>query len=86
MTGTAVFWEYGKYTLSAILLVVALRARRSGASGLPILYFVLLLPSAIITLSNLEWDAARRQLSFNLSGPFALMVCVFVFWEIRNFV
>ena len=83
MTGTAVFWEYGKYTLSAILLVVALRARRSGASGLPILYFVLLLPSAIITLSNLEWDAARRQLSFNLSGPFALMVCVFVFWDLR---
>lgn len=74
MTGAYTFWEIGKYGVAAVFIVAMIRHWRVKPSIFPILYFALLLPSAFLTLRILPLDESRRQLSFNLSGPFALMV------------
>lgn len=84
MTGSDLFWEFGKYATSLILILVLLRLpshRTTAWAGL--LYFVLLLPSAVLTLDHLGFSMARDALSFNLSGPFALAVAVLFFSSIR---
>src|SRR5262249_29634617 len=79
MTHAAIFWEFAKYSVSAILLMAMLRERNIRNPGLPLLYFLLLVPSTILTVENLNGPAARDALSFNLSGPFALTVCTLFF-------
>nr|MDQ3819684.1 hypothetical protein [Acidobacteriota bacterium] len=79
MNHANVFWEYGKYASVVILVFGMLRAGRLRPSFLPILYFALLLPSILLTADYLGLDEARKQLSFNLSGPFALMIAVIFF-------
>jgi O-antigen ligase len=83
VTKAQVFWEYGKYAVAAILLVALYRLERPRISGSAVLYFCLLLPSAVITLSELPMNDARQRLSFNLSGPFLLAVGVLVFSNLR---
>jgi len=83
MTKTDVFWEFGKYAVSAILLVALFRVRARRNRTLAIGYFALLLPSSVITLSALGFETARKFLSFNLSGPLALMLCVLFFSNVR---
>jgi hypothetical protein len=83
MTGASVFWEFGKYATAVVLIVGLLRGGRLRGSLLPILYFALLLPSALFTFDQLNLDEARKQFSFNMSGPLALMVCVLFFSQMR---
>jgi hypothetical protein len=68
-------WELGKYAVIAICGAAIVRHR--GPKGLlaPLLCFSLLLPSALLTVSELPLEEARQQISFNLSGPLALAVC-----------
>lgn len=78
-----VFWEFGKYAMAAIFLVSVLRFRPLKAPALPLLYFALLLPSTLLTVAYLDsWDA-RREISFNLSGPFALAVSAWFFCYLK---
>jgi hypothetical protein len=49
----------------------------------PLLYFALLLPSTVLTFSALDFELAREQVSFNLSGDFALMICAWFFSNIK---
>ncbi len=79
MTGASVFWEFGKYGMSFLFIVSMIATRRFTPNWQPILYFLLLLPAALPTLLLDEWWSARRDVSFNLSGPFALMVAVLFF-------
>lgn len=83
MTDAKVLWEFGKYSTVAILIMALLRAGQTKWPKTPLIYFLLLLPSAFLTLENLEFESARKSLSFNLSGPFALMVCVWFFSNLR---
>lgn len=83
MTDALVLWEFGKYSTAAILMMALLRAGQPKWPKTPLIYFLLLLPSAFLTLENLEWGLARKSLSFNLSGPLALMVCVWFFSNLR---
>jgi hypothetical protein len=46
---------------------------------LPLLFFSLLLPSAVLTLIEFPAAEARQQISFNLSGPLALGVAAAFF-------
>lgn len=80
MTGTGLFWEFGKYGASLILLLVFLLLpdRRTTYWG-ALLYLILLVPSAAITLQELGPSLARDAVSFNLSGPFSLAVAVLLF-------
>lgn len=75
MTGAHVPWEISKYLVAAICLGGILRmGRRARWSALPIMYFLVLLPSAVIVARS--WPGSFgdliQPLSFNLSGPFAL--------------
>jgi O-antigen ligase len=83
MSGANVFWEMGKFAVIGIFVLTLLQNRRFYMPVLPVFYFVLLLPSALITLDALPLDEARQQISFTLSGPLSLMVCVAVFSQVR---
>jgi O-antigen ligase len=74
LTHAQVFWEFGKYSAAVILLLALYRMERPKLNGTALIYFALLLPSAVITLAELPLEEARQRLSFNLSGPFLLAV------------
>jgi hypothetical protein len=75
MTGAKAPWELGKYATTGIFLVGMLATRRLKIVALPTLYFLFLVPSVILTVANAQPERLRHELSFNLSGPLALMVC-----------
>jgi len=79
MTRAPIFWEFSKYAIIVIAFIGLLRIRAERNRGLAIGYFVLLLPSAILTVFALDLSAAREQLSFNLAGPLVLTCCVLLF-------
>lgn len=86
MTGGTIVYEFGKYACAALLLASFRHLpgwRRP--SQLPVVYFLLLLPSILLTLQTFGVSGeARRQISFNLSGPFLLAVAAFVFSGSRS--
>ena len=83
MTEANVFWEYGKYATAAVFLVALLSRKQTNKPVLAFVYFLLLLPSAVLTATSLPLNWARMQISFNLSGPFALMVCSWFFSNLQ---
>jgi O-Antigen ligase len=83
MNGAEIFWEFAKYATSAMFFIALIRLGRLKGSTAAFLYFMLLLPSASQTLMNLDIGHARRQLSFNLSGPFALMMSAWFFSNLK---
>jgi len=83
MTNAQIYWEAGKYFSIIILGIALFRIKPWQRSSLPILYFGLLLLSIPLVLSRLGTSsAARDAISFNLSGPLALMVCALYFSQI----
>ncbi len=64
MTDAQLFWEIGKYAVSAIFMVAMIRHRRVRPAVLPIVYFALLLPSALLTI--------QRPVLFNGCGMLLL--------------
>ena len=82
MTQAEIFWETGKYATSAIFLIYICRNGRFKGPLLPVLYLALLIPSAFMIL-GLSVDDVTGDISFNLSGPAALMVAAWFFWEFR---
>ena len=84
MTGAAILWEFGKYSVCAVLLVWVLRHFPRRVNGLALVYFGLLLPSTLLTIqAGLGLSQLRQVLSFNLSGPFSLALCTFCFYGLR---
>ncbi len=85
MTGANIFWEFGKYAIIAIMVLALLKFRRVKKAGLPVLFFVLLLPSISFTIDDLGFSArAREFISFNLSGPLAASICLIFFLQIKT--
>lgn len=75
----AIFWESGKYVIAALSLLALARLgllRRADKTAL--LYFAALLPS-ILVLPSFD----RQDISFNLSGPFALAMCTMFLSTVR---
>jgi len=83
MTKANVFWEYGKYATAAVFLAALLSRKQTNKPMLAFIYFLLLLPSVPLTLTSLPLNLARMDISFNLSGPFALMVCSWFFANLQ---
>ena len=83
MTRTPIFWEFGKYSVCVVLLVAMIRVRLVRNRVTAIGYFLLLLPSALLTIMAFEIGNAREQLSFNLSGPLALCIAALFFSNVR---
>lgn len=83
MTGAVLFWEYGKYATAIIFIVAMFRSGRMKFQPLPFFYFVLLLPSAALTFMYSDPSSVRDKISFNLSGPLALMISVCFFSQLK---
>ncbi len=79
MTNAQVFWEYGKYATATIFLIAILRKGKFRGPALMLGYFALLMPSVAIIVARLGPAEAQGYISFNLSGPFALMVAAWFF-------
>ena len=77
-------WEGGKYALVAVCLVALVRSvRQLREPLLPLLFFGLLLPSIVLTVTIDGLLASRQDISFNLSGPLALAVAALFFSQLR---
>lgn len=83
MTRAGLPYEFGKYSISLLLIVASFRLRWRRNPALALGYFGLLLPSALLTIFAFELDEAREQLSFNLSGPFSLTLAILFFSNIK---
>lgn len=74
-TNARVFWEYGKYGVTILLLASLIKEHRLlRIPKTPLIFFVLLIPSIAVMAS---FD--REQIAFNLSGPLLLAVAVMYF-------
>lgn len=84
VSGPVLFYEFAKYLLAALFILgLVVRGRLSLRGQLPAVgYFALLLPSALIPLTELDFSIAREDISFNLSGPLALMVSAVFFSQV----
>ena len=83
MTSSALFWEFGKYAVVILFIAAIIRNHTWRASPLALTYFAVLLPSCVMTLQVLDFDEARKQISFNLSGPLSLAISVWFFTNCR---
>ena len=74
-----IFYESGKYMVAFLSLLTILRFRlASRGKKVSLVYFALLLPALLVLP---EFD--RKEVSFNLSGPFALALATFFFGTLR---
>jgi O-antigen ligase len=72
-------WEFGKYALILVLALAIVAGRRRGSLiVLPLLYLLLLFPSALLTAVEFgfDLDGARKAVIGNLSGPVTLALTV----------
>ena len=84
MTKAGVFWEFGKYATIAILILALLKMGKIKRAVLPLLFFIVLIPSAALTVGAFGWsERARELISFNMSGPLATSVCILFFSQIK---
>jgi len=82
MTGASVPWEISKLGLALVSIVVLVRFHKRLPNQLALWYFVLLIPGALIAVIA-GGLGAREDISFNLSGPFALACAVALFSSVR---
>lgn len=80
MTKADIFWEFSKYAIVLIFIMAMFKQRKIKRAFLPILFFVVLIPSIVLTISKLGFsNASRDAISFNLSGALCLAVCAIAF-------
>lgn len=85
MTKANIFWEFGKYATVAILILALLKTRKISKAGWPLVYFLLLLPSILLTVELFGLTRmTRNAISFNLSGPLAACVAMIFFQQIKT--
>jgi len=85
MTDANIFWEFGKYATALVFIVALVRNGLVRMPLLPVLYFALLMPGIIPTamLYYITIAGIRDVISFNLSGPFALLVSAWFFYHLK---
>ena len=83
MTGAQVFWEFGKYATILIFMLAIVRRGKTNGPALMLVYFVLLLPSTALTFVEEDFLTAKDMVSFNMSGPIALLVSAWLFSQLK---
>ncbi len=79
MAGVPVFWEFGKYGSAAIAMVALVRRKQFNIPKLPLAYFMVLIPSCVVTFTQRDLSAVQAILSTQMSGPFLLFVASWFF-------
>jgi len=72
------FWETGKYAVSIILLLSWVRAKSGKIYMANLIYILCLTPGVILALFQ-PISEIHTLLSFSLTGPFAIFVCILYF-------
>ena len=83
MAHIPIYWESGKYMSAAILALTMFRRRRFRIPRVPAGYFIFLLPGCLISIANSSLSHAYEDLSFNMSGPFLLLLACWFFHNVR---
>jgi hypothetical protein len=83
MTHAEVNWEFAKYATALVFLIAILRQWRFTGPSTIFGYFALLLPSIVVIVARIGIGEAQEYISFNLSGPLALMVAAWFFSELK---
>src|SRR5260370_185376 len=83
MAGARLPWEFGKYATTAVFTLSMLRNGRLKGPLLPTIYLILLIPSAYLTVMELDNDIARSTISFYLSGPLTLTATASFFSQFK---
>jgi O-antigen ligase len=83
MTEAGVLWEFGKYAI-CLLFILGWFKWKMRLRGLPLLYAFLLIPGVLLTLlaGGSLWEA-KREISFNLSGPMTLAIAAVFFSGVK---
>jgi hypothetical protein len=76
-------WEFGKYGPAVIIIVALLRRNSHRIPALPLVYFMVLLPSCVLTLLAFDVVKAKDILSSNMSGPLLLLLSCWFFLNTR---
>jgi hypothetical protein len=76
-------WESAKYVLTILFVLAMIRTGKFRGAMLAIIFFILLLPSAVLSSTFDSSTELRKLLSFNLSGPLSLAVSVSYFSHVR---
>ena len=77
MTKADIFWEFSKYAIVLIFIIAMFRKRKIKRVFYPVLFFVVLIPSIILTISYFGFsNTTKDTISFNLSGALCLTVCL----------
>lgn len=82
-TQAQVFYEGGKYAIAAVFLASLIRLRLRRIYWPAAVYFVLLLPSILLTVAGTNLPLARGLISFTLSGPLALAMSIIYLRQTR---
>lgn len=81
MAKAHVFWEMGKYSIVGLLVMgMLVETIRKPKANFASLYFILLVPS-IFFLNYPNFEMARQEISFNLSGPLSLLITTLYFYK-----
>ena len=83
MTGSNPFWETGKYAIALLFFVALVRTDRLRGPFPIFVYFISLLPSLVLPLANVANDAILGDISYYLSGPLALTISTWFFWQLK---
>lgn len=75
-------FEFGKYAASIVLIVGFISDKhRRKVIVWPYVYFMLLLPSVLLTIQVVDFERSRQLIVANLSGPFATFVAIVYFYN-----
>ncbi|MDE2127183.1 MAG: hypothetical protein KGJ62_11385 [Armatimonadetes bacterium] len=76
-------WEFAEYSITVLLSIYLIWNGRLRKGMLPLAYIALLTPAAIYTLFGVSGSRAHAFLAFDMSGPIALAVCCWFFYNVR---
>lgn len=84
MAEARVFWEYGKYALSLVVVAALIGEWRRAGGRLramePLVLLFALAPAVVMTVLDMSPAAAFDQISFNLSAYAALVLAALYLW------
>lgn len=83
MTQASIPWETGKIAVTIFMLIAMVRCGKLRGSMLAILFFILLLPSIVLSSAFESSTDLYQAFSFNLTGPLALTVSVCFFSQVK---